>query len=75
MIKTETNEESNNEIFWLDKWEGKAHGGIFMRNPLFEIIERAEKQGKKIVGIKKPTGWNLELIYEELHKTPTETEA
>jgi hypothetical protein len=51
------------EIFWLDKFEGEAHGGLFVRNPLFEFLERCEKQGIKVVGIKKPDDWNLELIF------------
>ena len=53
------------EIFWLEDFKGKCHGGCFVRNPLFEFFEKCEKQGLKVVGIKKPTDWNMELILEE----------
>jgi hypothetical protein len=52
------------EIFWLDKFDGMAKSGFFVRNPLFEFIEKCERQGLKVVGIKKPTDWNLEVILE-----------
>ena len=56
------------EIFWLDKWEGKSHGGFFVRNSLIEFFEMCKKKGLKIVGIKKPNNWNLEIIVEENDK-------
>lgn len=52
------------EIFWLDGFDGNAKSGYFVRNPLFEFFQKCEKQRLKIVGIKKPTDWNLELIIE-----------
>lgn len=52
------------EILWLDDFKGKAEGGFFVRSDLFKTIENFEKAGKKVVGIKKPTDWNLELICE-----------
>lgn len=52
------------EIFWLDGFEGECKGGFFVRNPLFEFLEKCEKQGLRVVGIKKPTDYNLELIME-----------
>lgn len=52
------------EIFWLDKFDGEAKGGFFVRNGLFEFFKKCEEQGLKVVGIKKPTDWNLELILE-----------
>ena len=53
------------EIFWLDGFKGNAKSGYYVRNPLFEFIEKCEKQGFKIVGIKKPTDWNMEIIIEQ----------
>jgi hypothetical protein len=55
----------NEEIFWLEKWEGKAKGGLFIRNDLFKFIKEMEKKGIKVVGIKKPDDYNLELIFED----------
>ena len=55
----------NKEIFWLDKWEGECSDGFFIRDDFFKTIEKFEKEfGKKVVGIVKPTGWNLELVCE-----------
>jgi len=54
------------EIFWLDKFEGEAKGGYFVRNPLIEMFEKFEKNGLKIVGIKRPFDYNMELICVEL---------
>jgi len=53
------------DIFWLDKWNGNAIGGFFVRNDLFKFFEKCEKAGLKIVGIKKPNDWNLEIICEK----------
>ena len=52
------------EIFWLDKFEGKAKSGYFIRNDLFKYFEMCEKRGLKIVGIKKPkpNDWNMEVL-------------
>ena len=58
-------EKQTEEIFWLDKFEGKAKGGLFIRDSLFQFFEKCEKSGIKIVGIKKPKDWNIELIYED----------
>ena len=53
---------SDEEIFWLDSWTGNANSGFFVRNSLFEFFQKCEKEGIKVVGIKKPTDWNLEVI-------------
>lgn len=55
---------ANEEIFWLDEFNGKARGGFFIRNDLCEFFKRCEKQGLRIVGIRKPTDMNLEVIME-----------
>ena len=57
--------DTEEEIFWLDKFKGEGKGGYFVRNPLFEFIQKCEEQGLKVVGIKKPTDWNMELIIEQ----------
>lgn len=57
--------ELEKEVFWLDKFQGKVETGFFIRNNLFEIFNKFEKEfGRKIVGIVKPDDWNLELILE-----------
>ena len=56
---------TNEEIFWLDGFNGKAKSGYFVRNPLIEFFEKCEKNGMKVVGIKKPNSWNLEVLIEE----------
>jgi len=53
------------EIFWLDKFKGEAESGVFVRNDLFKFFERCKKNKIKIVGIKKPDSWNLELLIEK----------
>lgn len=56
-------EIKDKEIFWLDEWDGECKDGFFIRSDFFKIIEKFEKEfGKIVVGIVKPTGWNLELI-------------
>ena len=55
---------SEENIFWLDKWEGKAQGGYFIRNDLFQFFAKLEESGKKPIGIKVDDGWNLEIIIE-----------
>jgi hypothetical protein len=52
------------QTFWLDKWEGKAKDGFFVRNPLKEFMEKCDKAGLKVVGIKYDGTYNLELIME-----------
>lgn len=56
------------DIFWLDKFEGTARGGLFIRNELFKFIKLCELKGMKIVGIRKPTEWNMELMFTEEEK-------
>ena len=53
-----------NKIFWLDKFEGEAKGGYFLRNPLKEFFEKLDKQGLKPVAIKYDGTYNLEIIVE-----------
>ena len=54
------------DIFWLENWEGECHEGFFIRNDFFKVIQKFEKEcNKKVVGIVKPTDWNLELICED----------
>jgi len=62
------NQELQEDIFWLDGWEGKASSGVYVRNPLFEFIKDCEKRGLKVVGIRKPKDWNMEVIVEENSK-------
>lgn len=54
------------KIFWLEEWDGEARGGLYVRNPLKEIVERMEKENKNLVGIKYDGSYNLELIFEEM---------
>ena len=56
------------EIFWLDDFNGQARGGFFVRNSLIDFFKKCEEQGLKVVGIKKPTDYNLELILERNEK-------
>ena len=53
------------EIFWLDDFVGTGESGYFIRSDLFKFFEKCESRGLKIVGIKKPKDWNLEVIIEE----------
>jgi len=55
------------EIFWLDKWEGKANGGYCFRNNLFKFFDKCEENGLKVIGIKKPTDWNLCVVCEKIN--------
>ena len=61
------------KIFWLDEFEGKAKGGLYVRSEIaIELAEYEKKFGVKIAGLgiekdydsEKPS-WNLELIVEE----------
>lgn len=63
MTKTKI-EELKEEIFWLDEFNGNAKSGFFVRNTLIDFFKMCEKQGLKVVGIKKPKDNNLELILE-----------
>ena len=49
-------------VFWNEKFKGEAKGGYFCRSDLFKFFEKCEKNGLEVVGIKKPTDWNLEFI-------------
>lgn len=52
------------KLFYLDKWEGKAQGGIWFRVPkLKEFMELVEKKNGKVVALKFK-GNNVEVIYE-----------
>lgn len=53
------------KIFWIDGFNGKAKGGYFIRNGLFEFMKRLEETGEKPVAIKIQDGWNLEVICED----------
>ena len=52
-------------VFWLDKWEGRAGGGYFIRNQLFQFFRKLRKEGLEPVGIKVNDDWNLEVIVEK----------
>ncbi len=61
------------KIFWIDGFEGKAKGGLYVRSKIaIELTEYEKKFGVRIVGLgiekdydsEKPS-WNLELIVGE----------
>ena len=52
----------SDEVFWLDDFKGEVESGYYVRCDLFKFFEMCEKNGKKIVGIVKPTDWNLQVI-------------
>ena len=54
------------QIFWLDKWQGKAKSGAYTRCNLNDCIKIMNDAGAKVVGIKIDFdgGWNLEFIIE-----------
>lgn len=52
------------QVFFLDNFEGKASGGYYIRNDLFKFIKRIEAEGKKVVGIGFDGTWNLNIIVE-----------
>ena len=57
--------EFETEIFWLDKFEGEAKGGLMFRAfDLNKFIQKVQADNKKVVGIRFE-GNNLELIYTE----------
>lgn len=52
--------------FWLDKFEGKAAGGIFYRAfDLVQFIEKVEEKRGRVVAIKFDGSYNMELITED----------
>ena len=58
-------EEFETEIFWLDKFEGEARGGLMFRAfDLNKFIQKVQADNKKVVGIRFE-GNNLELIFTE----------
>ena len=58
------------KIYWLDRFEGKAHGGYYIRSNIFESIKQFEqKHGMKVVGVKFTDGWNVEFVCEEKPST------
>ena len=57
--------EVNNNVFWLDKWEGGAKGGFFVRNDLKDFFIKLKNRGIKPVGIKVDDSYNLEVIVDE----------
>ena len=57
--------EFETEIFWLDKFEGEAQGGLMFRAfDLNKFIQKVQADDKKVVGIRFE-GNNLELIFTE----------
>lgn len=58
------NMKATENVFFLDDFEGIAKGGIFVRNDLFKMLQKLNKLGKKVVGI-KIDDWNIELLIEE----------
>ena len=52
----------NENIFWVDNFEGKAQGGFFVRNNLCEFFETLRKAGHEPVGLKVDESFNLEVI-------------
>ena len=65
-------EDRNNKIFWLDKFEGKAKGGLMYRSKTAIDIETVEEKfNVKVVAIKlEPdhesgkASWTIEYIIE-----------
>lgn len=53
------------EIFWLDKFKGKAEDGYFYRSDLFKFFKKCEEEGFRVVGMVKPKDWNMEFILEK----------
>jgi len=56
------------KIFWMDAFEGKAKGGLFIRSDIGKEIKRIEDEnGLNIVAIKidPDGGWNTEFIVED----------
>jgi|TARA_Y100000034_G_C6809851_1_gene363876 hypothetical protein len=52
------------QVFWLDKWEGKAKDGLYFRSDLVKSIKKAENNNLKVVGIGFDGTWNINLITE-----------
>ena len=52
------------QVFWLEDWEGKAKDGLYFRSDLFLRIKKAEKNGFKVVGIGFNGTWDINLITE-----------
>ena len=55
-------DKEEEQIFWIDDFEGEAQGGYFIRNDLFKFFGILKEKGLKPVGIKCDGGWNLEII-------------
>jgi len=54
------------KIFWVDAFEGKAKGGLFVRSDVGKAIKKLEEEnGLNIVGIKIDGGWTTEFIVEK----------
>ena len=53
------------KIFWVDEFKGKAKDGLYFRSNLKDVLEKCEKQGINIVGIKYDGTFNLGLIQEK----------
>lgn len=56
------------KIFWMDAFEGKAKGGLFIRSDIGKEIKRLEEENSlNIVGLKIDLdgGWTTEFIVEE----------
>ena len=56
---------SEEKIYWLDKFEGKAAGGIFWRGvDLVEFIQKVEQQKGRVAALKFDDSYNVEFIVE-----------
>jgi hypothetical protein len=58
------NPDRKPQTYWLNDWEGKARGGLYVRNDLVNHIKKLEEQGLKVVGVEFDGTWNLQLITE-----------
>ena len=56
------------DLFWLDRFEGKARGGYYVRSDLSKLIKKLEETGQKVVGIEVDGTWNLHLITEAIEQ-------
>ena len=57
--------KTEEEIYWLDGFEGEVEGGYFIRNDLFKFLNTLKESGRKPVAIKTDGSWNLEIIVEK----------
>lgn len=62
---SETNNDIESKVFWLDGWEGTAKGGYFIRNVLKDFFIKLEENNLHPVGIKYDGSYNLEIIVED----------